>query len=91
MSVTRVTILPAGVDPAKVRQKIRQEVAELAIAQRVAAELAEVADEKRRETCSNESHVRALLNYLGVSDEGGPFNCEKALRLLDEMEAAGEH
>jgi hypothetical protein len=78
----------SGPDPAKVRSRIRAELAELAITEHVAAELASLADDKWREVHTAEARIRSWFTFIGVPSDALPGSREAAAKLLDEMEAA---
>jgi hypothetical protein len=74
-------------DPAKVRQRIREELSALAVTEAVAAELSSLADEKWREVTRDQGRIRGWFAYLGVPPEDAPSGREAAEKLLQAMEA----
>jgi len=80
--------LTATPEPAKLRRGARELLAELAVQQRVAAELQALADEKLRDYYGGESRLRAILEHLGLpADEAwkaGALDVDAATALLNE-------
>jgi hypothetical protein len=78
-------------DPAKLRQGARDDLASLAVAYGVINDLTAVVDERWSEVYRTEARIRAIFGYLGCPQlVGGPFDIPTVLAKLTEMDAADE-
>lgn len=73
---------------AKLRQRIRDELADYAVTIAVAGELSCMADSKYGDAYREEARIRQFMGVLGLSLAAGAFSHEAALALLDETDKA---
>jgi hypothetical protein len=75
-------------DPAKLRQHARDDLASLAVHHAVISDLTAVVDERWSDVYQIEARVRVILGHLGCPEfADGPFDDAAVLARLDEMEA----
>ena len=76
-------------NPAKLRQGARDDLAGLAVAYGVINDLTAVVDERWSEVYRTEARIRAIFGHLGCPQlVDGPFDIPAVLARLDELDAA---
>jgi hypothetical protein len=78
-------------DPAKLRQHARDDLASLAVAHGVINDLTAMTDERWRDVYRLEARIRVIFGHLGCPQfTDGPFDPGTVLAKLDELEASDE-
>ena len=92
MTTTETTQAPRPkLDPAKLRQGARDDLASLAVAYGVINDLTAVVDERWSEVYRTEARIRVIFGHLGCPQlVDGPFEIWTVLAKLDEWDAAAK-